>query len=127
MTTDSPIIFSYLGWGLLNHLFPFRCFPRFNSYRNIRCLLVITFIFDRCHHGLAAVTLHKYKSDSKNLTYTFAKSKFSPPGKITRRALMPPPGSLSIIYASRVLDQLLFHDYLLVYSRRWFGLFVNSE
>ena len=63
-------------------------FQFFRFYQNNGYLLNITFIFDRCHRRLAAVTPVKCECDLKNLTSTFAKSKFSLTEKWTNGTLV---------------------------------------
>ena len=46
------------GWGWLQRFPPFLFLYFFSNYQNIR---EITFIFDRCHRSLAAVTPVKYE------------------------------------------------------------------
>ena len=65
-TMYQPIYFIHPGVGLLSQFPPFRYFPCFQNDQNISYLLNITFIFDRCRHSLAAVTLIKYECDLKN-------------------------------------------------------------
>ena len=65
-------------------------FRFFQHCQTTRKLLNITFIFGRCRRSSAAVTPVKYGCDSKNLTCTFARSKFLLTEKITNGVLVTP-------------------------------------
>ena len=63
--------------GLLRQLPPLRYFSSFYELQNTCFMLNITFIFNRCHRNLAAVTSVKHECDSENLAGTFVRSKNS--------------------------------------------------
>ena len=90
MLTYSQLDDSYpvwkLDWFCLNHLTrlgvtkPSSTGPLFFSFFSIlqtSYLLNITFIFDRCNHGLSVLALIKYQCDLMNLISTFARLKIS--------------------------------------------------
>ena len=76
-----------LGWG---NLFHSSIFLIFQTYQNTGYLWNITFIFGRCLRSLPAVTFVKYGCDLKNLTQTFASSKFPLTEKLTNGVLVTP-------------------------------------
>ena len=65
----------FQGWGLLSHFLLFYHF--FYYYQHTGYLFTITFITDRCHCSLAAVTPVKYECNPKPLTSSFIKSEIN--------------------------------------------------
>ena len=57
--------FCMLGWGILRRLPRFRYFPHFSASPKY-VLLYVTFIFDRCYRGWAAVTHVKSECDAES-------------------------------------------------------------
>ena len=62
------------GWGLLSQFPPFCYFTIFQHHQYTCWLLNITFIFDRCHCSLPAMTPAKYGCDAKNLNRYFGRT-----------------------------------------------------
>ena len=92
------ILGMYSGVGVTK---PISSVPLFSEFfiivKKTRWLLNITFIFGRYRRSSAAVIRVKYESDSKNLTGTFARSKFVLLEKLTTGALVTPtPGPSGI-------------------------------
>ena len=90
MLPTHGVIYSYQRRGLLSQFPPFLYFSNFSALSKTLPLLDITFIFDRCRCSSAAVVPVKYKSDSNNLTGTFARSKILLTEKFTKIVLVTP-------------------------------------
>ena len=69
----------------------------FQRYKNTFYLLIIMFIFVRCHRSYAALTPVKYEHDLKNLTRDFILSETYVTKKITNGALVPPTPVVCVI------------------------------
>ena len=53
-------------------------FPIFQNYENTGYLLIISFIFDRCRHSIAALTFDKYERDSRDYSLYFFQNQYFP-------------------------------------------------
>ena len=78
------------GWRSLNQFPSSRYFLNFQNNQNIGYLYNITFIFGRRHRSWATEPPVKYERDEKNLSCTYAISKFPITEKLAKGAVVTP-------------------------------------
>ena len=75
----------------------------------------MTFIFDRCHRSLAAVTPAKYERDLKYVTYYCDKLKFSATEELTNGALETPTPGLPFVNSRRLAFDMVWIAIIMMY------------